>query len=498
MINLIVKGFPIVVIFIAWFYTYYQGVTTAISVWTASEIFNHCFLVIPGAFFLIYQKRRLLFQQSFVANYWLLVPLMGTLVLYTFGYVGDIRLFMHIATFVSLPLLIWLVIGNQAAKIIKFPLYFMLFAIPVGEQLIPYLQELTTDLAVPLLEMTGVPIYRNGLYLDIPEGRFLVAEACSGISFLVASIVFGNLYAYLSFKTLTKQLSFVLISLVVPIIANALRVYGIVLTAHLTDMEYAAGADHLIYGGVFYAIILFLLIMIGEKFRDKTDTTEPAVSEISLRVSTKTQLWFPSLFIAALFLLQYAWISNIEKPNTSVVAHPQSLNLQQLPFVVIQEKLRQWQPHFPDADVIQQGHVQGANGQNIDFFIASYNGGKGELISSQNKLYNADRWTLVNRKVIALTGSNTDVYLTKLAAPAGDNRYIIHWYQLGKEKFTSDIKAKLYRTTHLLLGRADNNGLIAFSMQFVGDGANAAHGLQRFIATNFEAIDKILPSNDDA
>ena len=275
MFNLIVKAGPIAVIFIAWFYTYYQGLITAINIWADSEIFNHCFLVIPVAFFLIYQKREELFQQNFIVNYWLLLPLMGTLVLYTFGSVGDIRLFMHTATFVSLPLLIWFVIGNQAAKVITFPLYFMLFSIPVGEQLIPYLQELTTDLAVPLLELTGVPIYRNGLYLDIPEGRFLVAEACSGISFLITSIVFGNLYAYLSFRSLPKKLLFVCISLILPIIANAIRVYGIVLIAHLTDMEHAVGADHLVYGGVFFAIVLFLLIMIGERLRDKTPITEP-------------------------------------------------------------------------------------------------------------------------------------------------------------------------------------------------------------------------------
>ena len=54
----------------------------------------------------------------------MLIPITGTLTLYTFGLVGDIRLFMHIAAFSSLPLLIWFVIGNQAAKIIVFPLKF--------------------------------------------------------------------------------------------------------------------------------------------------------------------------------------------------------------------------------------------------------------------------------------------------------------------------------------------------------------------------------------
>jgi len=246
-------------IILVWGFSFYKGIETAFEIWFISEIFTHCFFVIPGACYLIFQKRKILSQQCFKANYWLILPIIAISVFYVFGLIGDIRLFMHIATFISLPLLIWMVIGNQAAKCITFPLYFILFSIPIGEQLIPYLQELTTDIAVPLLELSSVPIYRNGLYLDIPEGRFLVAEACSGISFLIASIVFGNLYAYLSFEKLSKQLIFVLISIIVPIFANAIRVYGIVLTAHLTDMEYAAGADHLIYGGVFYAIVLLFI-----------------------------------------------------------------------------------------------------------------------------------------------------------------------------------------------------------------------------------------------
>ena len=401
MISLLIKAGPIAAIFIAWFYTYYQGLITAINIWATSEIFNHCFLVIPIAFFLIYQKRTLLFQQSFVANYWLILPLMGALVLYTFGYVGTIRLFMHIATFASLPLLIWFVIGNQAAKVIVFPLYFMLFSIPFGEPLIPYLQEITTDLAVPLLEMTGIPVYRNGLYLDIPEGRFLVAEACSGISFLITSIVFGNLYAYVSFSTLPKRLLFIAISIILPIIANAIRVYGIVLIAHLTDMEYAVGADHLIYGGVFFAIILFLLIMIGERLRDKAEQSEPqkdidkeGIDEKNISVNNKQEIAYVLLLL--LFVSQNFWLSSVVSSKSTLADDVLIVDVMALPFVIKEEDLKKWQPDFSKASNIQQGYIKRSdNLDNIEFFLATYLGGEGELISSVNKLYSADRWTLI-------------------------------------------------------------------------------------------------------
>ena len=502
MIDRIVKGLPIVAIFIAWFYTYSQGILTAIDIWTVSEIFNHCFLVIPGAFFLIYQKRTQLFQQAFAANYWLLIPLIGTLILYTFGHVGDIRLFMHIATFVSLPLLIWFVVGNQAVQVIAFPLYFMLFAIPVGEELIPFLQELTTDLAVPLLEMTGVPIYRNGLYLDIPEGRFLVAEACSGISFLVASIVFGNLYAYLSFRTLPKQLLFVVISVVVPIIANALRVYGIILTAHLTDMEYAAGADHLIYGGVFYTIILFLLIFIGERFRDKSidlSLAKNADEGVAIKVNN---FWKASVCVLVLFVAQLFWLSNIENNKLVLIETEKdtekNIDLSEFPFTVDRQKLNAWQPSFDAATNIQQGYIQQQRAQrsntdkNIEFFIATYAGGEGELISSLNRLYNAERWVLLAKETVNVDNQGLSVVLTKLVSPTSQIRYIAHWYQLGDMRLTSKIKVKLYQTLNLLLGNQKIGRLVAFSMQPSAMTQKSSNDLVRFVKHNEALLNKAL------
>ncbi len=470
MTSLIVKAMYFAAILIAWLYTYYQGIATAVNLWAISEIFNHCFLVIPISFYLIYQKREQLSQQPLVANYWLLIPLVGTLVLYTFGSVGDIRLFMHVAAFTSLPLLIWLFIGNQAAKTIAFPLCFMLFSIPLGEQLIPYLQEITTDLAVPLLELTGIPVYRNGLYLDIPEGRFLVAEACSGISFLITSIVFGNLYAYVSFSTLSKRVFFVGISLVVPIIANALRVYGIVLIAHLTDMEHAAGADHLIYGGVFFAIVLFLLIMIGEMLRDKAAVTETKapVSKVDtadkgLSVSNKPVM--ATVVLLLLFLSQNLWLATVINNKTTLADDALLVDITRLPLDIKEEPLKKWQPNFSKASSIQRGYIKAEKKvENIDFFIANYLGGEGELISSVNRLFSADRWTLIENIKIDID-EGKEVQLIKVVSPSGQHRYILYWYQFSGETFTNKVKLKLYQTLMTMLGKTQNSAIIALSME---------------------------------
>ena len=209
-----------------WLVFCWQGLTTVVEIWYGNEIFNHGFFIVPGAFYLIYLKRFELLSKPIQTSPLALIVIIPALLLYVIGIAGDIQLFLHAATFTLLPALIWLLIGTAAAKTILFPLVFMLFSIPVGEQLIPYLQEIAADGSVALLRLTGVPLFRSGLYIEIPQGRFLVAEACSGVSFFIASFVIGSLYAYLNLVSVKRRAVFVIISLIFPILANIVRVYG--------------------------------------------------------------------------------------------------------------------------------------------------------------------------------------------------------------------------------------------------------------------------------
>jgi hypothetical protein len=57
------------------------------------------------------------------------------------------------------------------------------------------------------------------------------------------------------------------VSIVVPIIANGLRVLGIVVYGYILGNAQAAVADHLIYGWVFFSFVSLILILLGLPFR---------------------------------------------------------------------------------------------------------------------------------------------------------------------------------------------------------------------------------------
>ncbi len=86
-----------------------------------------------------------------------------------------------------------------------FPLAYMFFAVPMGEGLVPKLMSFTADFTLWALRLTGLPVFRDGMFFSIPAGDFEVATACSGIRYLMASFALGTLYAFLSFRSFKKQ-----------------------------------------------------------------------------------------------------------------------------------------------------------------------------------------------------------------------------------------------------------------------------------------------------
>ena len=60
---------------------------------------------------------------------------------------------------------------------------------------------------------------------------------------------------------------FIAASIVVPIVANWLRAYMIVMIGHLSNNKYAVGVDHLIYGWVFFGVVMMLLFSVDRSGR---------------------------------------------------------------------------------------------------------------------------------------------------------------------------------------------------------------------------------------
>jgi len=98
-----------------------------------------------------------------------------------------------------------------------------------------------------------------------------VAEACAGLRFLIAAIAFGVFYALLNYRSPRRRAVFIAASIVVPIVANGFRALGIVVLGHILGSAEAAAADHVIYGWIFFSIVMLLLVVAGMPLREPVD-----------------------------------------------------------------------------------------------------------------------------------------------------------------------------------------------------------------------------------
>jgi exosortase len=126
-----------------------------------------------------------------------------------------------------------LMLGERAALGLLFPLAYMGFLVPFGDEAIPMLQTVTAKITIALVHISGIKAQIDGVFIATPAGLFEVAEACSGVKFLVAMIAFGALAAHVCFVSWARRAGFMALCIVAPILANGVRAWGTVYLAQI-------------------------------------------------------------------------------------------------------------------------------------------------------------------------------------------------------------------------------------------------------------------------
>jgi exosortase A len=247
-----------------------HGPTTwaMVNTWSTSDTYAHGFIVLPIVLGWCWARRvelaRLRVQPSW--------PALGLLaaagaVWWLFDGIGA-NAPSQFAVVAMAPLAVAGMLGTAWVRALALPLAFLFFAVPAGDALVPYLTEWTADFVVASLQFVGIPVYREADSLLIPSGYWTVKESCSGIRYLMACATLGTLYAAMSYRSALRRLMFVACMVAFAVVANWVRAFGIVMLAHLTDNRLALGVDHLVYGWLFFGLILLVAFWLGRLWRE--------------------------------------------------------------------------------------------------------------------------------------------------------------------------------------------------------------------------------------
>ena len=257
---------------------FHEECAAAVRVWIESTAYGHCFLIAPMAAYLAWERRERL--RGMVPKPWpgaALLALPITLVWILAERLGIME-GRQLAAIAALETLALAVLGLLLYRALAAPLLYLVFLVPFGAFITPFLQRFTAGFVAVGLKVLGVPSLVTNMMIEIPEGAFYVAEACAGLRFLIAAVAFGVFFALLTYRSPGRRLAFIAASCVIPVVANGFRALGIVMLGHVLGSAEAAETDHILYGWMFFSIVLLLLIAAGLPFRESLPSASPAVA----------------------------------------------------------------------------------------------------------------------------------------------------------------------------------------------------------------------------
>lgn len=158
--------------------------------------------------------------------------------------------------------------GPNLLRALWFPTAYLFFMIPIPGGILDLigfpLQLWASGASETLLHVVGISdIYRSGVNMRVGDFDFQVAEACSGLSSLVALIGVTAVFAYIT--RLPNAYKWLLFALAVPIAlaANVVRVTTIALVAVQWGEDAAMNAYHDYSSPVLFVAEICLLFLIS-------------------------------------------------------------------------------------------------------------------------------------------------------------------------------------------------------------------------------------------
>ena len=483
---------------------FYPVVRFTVHTWLGNETYLHGGLIPFISLWLIWRERDTLknipprtsglalVAFALFALSWELGKVSNAMVIQQFSLVGMILC----AT--------WSQIGNAAFRQLLFPLLFLFLAVPFGESFIPPLMDFTADFATAAIRLTGIPVYREGNFLTLPTGNWSVVEACSGLRYLIASLTLGVLFAHLAYRHWTRKLLFLLASLVVPVAANGVRAYLIILIGHLSGMKLAVGVDHLIYGWLFFGLVMFLLFWVGSFFREgpaPEDSRSGFSSFPDSGVPRQRTEFTPIGILVFLALLPRWHVTHLESLSRSSAA-PAAFALTVPPsWSSVPPESNPWTPHYTGERIKLEGSYASPHGlPPVTLFIAYYRQQAlgTSLITSGNTLVipQDHHWGKIHESAhpLSVSAQTSPLPFTETLIRSESQRRMVwycHW--VDRHWVSSPYAVKAWEAWSVLKGQGDGAAVVVFSTPILADNTlQAQRNLQSFSQAMIPEIQQAL------
>jgi exosortase A len=350
---------------------FFRDVSDVAAIWWSSASFNHCLLVPPLIAWLVWQRLPQLRQLTPAAWAPGLALVAAGALGWLLGDAGGVDVARHFGILLMLQGAVVAILGKAVARGLAFPIFYALFLVPFGAEIVPVMQTVTAQIAALLLALSSVPAHLEGIFITTPGGYFEVAEACAGIRFLIAMLAFGALVANVCYRSWRRRAAFMAVAILVPVLANGVRAWGTIYIAEKTSLNFAESFDHVVYGGIFFAIVIALILAAGWRFFDRA-VDDPWFDPRALQPEAPRGARIAVVAAAALVVAVLPVIWSNAVGATGIREIPAEIAFPRPPGWQRVAPGREWRPHFAGADRLTVARYRDAQGRIVDLAIAIY------------------------------------------------------------------------------------------------------------------------------
>lgn len=243
---------------------YARPLGAMVGQWNASPMYSYAFTVPLISLYVLWSRRHdLVARPPSPARIAGGLVLAAALLLLTLGQVAAIQVAEQLSFVVALAGLVLLLFGTRYLRVAAPALGYLLFMIPFWDTFTEPLhwpfQNNSASLGVAMLHGLGIPAYREGTVIALPNVTIEVARACSGVNYLVAVLALALPLSFLRLDDWKRRAVLIVSALAIAALANGLRVALIGALAYLEIGSPLHGPFHVLHGlfvaGVGYAVL---------------------------------------------------------------------------------------------------------------------------------------------------------------------------------------------------------------------------------------------------
>lgn len=469
-------------------FMYYPTVSSLAHIWVFSEYstYKHGLLLLGVGIYFFYQRwiklRSEIAIRFDVAGFLLLII---ASIVWFFAHVAEVQVVQQVIFIFIIYLILWTVLGYRISRQFAFPVLLLICAIPIWALINEgSLQIITVKIVAFMLKLIGVTSYIENVRIFIPEGAFSVNPECAGMQQLMAGISLAAIYAYLNNFRSVYLLIYMVLAAVLALMLNILRIFIVVFSGHLTNMQsYFVRVEHISLGWALFGTGMFIFMMLSNRFllsRYGSFVSRADDEKVFIKpgrvISNKKCIF--QLFLVVLGLSVGPLLAQIQSSriqgNMGELTVPGFFNQWRLS----NDKNYNYRPFYTiPGNIVYEGNYTHRGKETVYCYIGYYHNQKQgkELISDLNRIDDNKTWIKLDSKKrhIEVSDLNLTVNETIVKTPQGREKLIWSWYYLAGMQ-TSNKKIE-----KLLEAWSDLSGQSGASLFLVATDVNENYAVSR-------------------